>query len=157
MEDARRIETNRVKGELFALQAREGALKKQLAQITGEIQSLGSRENELRELRRAVTQREESYQAYSRSLETSLIQDDMDQQKMLNISTVQSAALSFSPKNILKRKIILIPLGFFGGLLFGLVLAFAIEMMSPYMLTPQSAERRLGLTVLTSVTMKQNL
>jgi uncharacterized protein involved in exopolysaccharide biosynthesis len=154
-EEMRQIELGRVEGELSVVKARSDSLKRQLGQVEGEVRTLDGRGRELQDLKRETAQQEQSYQTYAKKLEESLIMDDMDQRKMVAISTIEKAIPSMIPKKQRFDKKQMIAGGFFGGILAGIALAFFLEFMSPGMTTPMSAERRLGLPVMVAITKKE--
>jgi uncharacterized protein involved in exopolysaccharide biosynthesis len=154
IDDLRRIELSRVEGELSVLQTRASSLKRQFAQIDSEIRSLDTRGKGLQDLKREVAQHESNYQNYSKKLEESLIADEMDRLKMVAISVIEKATPSPLPKKQRFSKSQLIPMGFFGGIAAGIALAFLLELLSPGMTTPLSAERRLGIPVMVAITKK---
>ena len=80
--------------------------------------------------------------------------DDMDRQKMVAISVVQKATIPAFPKEQKISRSQMVGLGFFGGIAAGIALAIALELMTPGMPTPVSAERTLGVPVLVSVMKK---
>jgi uncharacterized protein involved in exopolysaccharide biosynthesis len=154
-EEMRQIELGRVEGELSVVKARSDSLKRQLGQVEGEVRTLDGRGRELQDLKRETAQQEQSYQTYAKKLEESLIMDDMDQRKMVAISTIEKAIPSMIPKKQRFDKKQMIAGGFFGGILAGIALAFFLEFMSPGMTTPMSAERRLGIPVMVAITKKE--
>ncbi|HBA53537.1 GumC family protein [Syntrophorhabdus aromaticivorans] len=153
-EEARQIELAKAEGELTIAKARADTLRRQLGQVEGEIRNLDARSRELTELRRETAGHEQNYQTYVKRLEESRIMDDMDQRKMVAIRVVEKAMPSPEPKKGKFSKSQLIPMGFFGGIAAGIVLAFLLEFLAPGMTVPLSAERRLGLPVIVTVVKK---
>ena len=152
LEDVRQVELRRAEGELSVLRAKADGFRRQLAGVEGEIQALNARGRELQELNRETAQQEQNYKTYTQKLEESLIVDDMDRRKMVAISVVDNAQPSMIPKKTKFSKRQLIPMGFFGGLVVGITLAFFLEFLSPGMTTTMSAERRLGIPVMVAIT-----
>ncbi|MGD0229482.1 MAG: hypothetical protein ABSC19_03870 [Syntrophorhabdales bacterium] len=153
-EEVRQADIAKAESELTMVRARAESLKDQVQQVDGEIHFLESRDHALQDLQRDVAMDEQNYQTYARKVEESLIMDDMDKKKMVAISVIEKAIPSLAPK---KRKLDrngLIAAGFFGGVAGGLALAFVLELMTPGMTTPLSAEKRLGLPVLTAIAKK---
>jgi uncharacterized protein involved in exopolysaccharide biosynthesis len=150
-EDSRQAELKKLEGDLSILKARADSVRRQLSQTEGEVYSLESRGPQLQELRRELAQQEQNFQTYSKKLEESLIMDDMDRQKMVNISVVEKATASALPKQGRLGKRQLIPIGLLGGIVLGIALAFLLEAVTPTMTTPWSAERRLDLPVMVAI------
>jgi len=67
------------------------SLKRQLAEIDGQIRSLDFRGREFADLRREVITNESNYQAYLKKSEESRISEDLDRRKMTNINVVEKA------------------------------------------------------------------
>ena len=88
----------KAEGELNVARAKAESLKRQLAQIDGNIAFLEKRSVELQDLSREVAQEEQNYQTYARKLEESLISDDMDRRKMVAISVIEKAVVPMAPK-----------------------------------------------------------
>lgn len=153
-EETRQIELARADGELGIAKARADTLRRQLGQIESEVGTLDARSRELLELRREAAGHEQNYQANARRLEESQTAEEMDRRKMVAISTVEKATPNSVPKKGRFGKRELIPMGFFGGIAAGIALAFLLELLSPGMTTPLSAERRLGLPVMVAVAKK---
>jgi uncharacterized protein involved in exopolysaccharide biosynthesis len=122
--------------------------------VEGELNSLDRHGRELQSLKREATQLEQNHQIYSRKLEESLIMDDMDRQKMVAVSVVQKATVPAFPKKQRLTRSQMIGAGFLGGLAAGIALAIILELMTPGMPTPASAEKSLGVPVLITVTRK---
>lgn len=151
VETIRNVEISKATGELTGLRAKADGLRRDLSHIDGEVRTLDARGNELQNLKREAAQQERNYQTYTQKLEESLILDDMDKQKMVAISVIEKAIPSSMPKKSKFSKKILILMGLVGGGFAGIALAFLLEFLSPGMTTPLSAERRLGLPVMTAI------
>jgi uncharacterized protein involved in exopolysaccharide biosynthesis len=129
-------------------------LKQQLSEMDREIQRLNSRENELLNLRRGVSDNEKNYRTYVEKLEESRIGEDMDRRKMVNIAVIQEAGVPTIPiKDTKAKKIMLV--GFLLGGLLGFGVAYISEYLAQGLSTPESAEKRLGLAVLATVPHKK--
>jgi uncharacterized protein involved in exopolysaccharide biosynthesis len=142
----------RTQAELSSQEAKAAALRGQIAQLDKEIQNLDLRENELQNLKRELAANERNYKTYLEKAEEARISDDLNRQKMANISVIQSAAAP--PKPIKPKKALNLVLGIILGAVSGLGLAFFSEYTSQGLSTPESAERRLGLPVLASIPFK---
>ncbi len=150
-EEMRQGELHRAEGELGMAKARAETIRRQLGQVESELRSLDARALELQNLKREATQQEQNYQNYARKLEDSLVMDDMDRRKMVAITVVERAVASSIPRKGRFGKRDLVGMGFFGGIGAGLALAFLLEFIAPGMTTPWSAERRLGLPVMSAI------
>jgi len=153
-EEARQIELGKTMGQLTLARARAGSIRTQMRQVEGELDTLDRHGRELQSLKRESAQLEQNHQIYSKKLEESLIMDDMDRQKMVAISVVQKATIPAFPKEQKISRSQMVGLGFFGGIAAGIALAIVLELMTPGMPTPVSAERTLGVPVLVSVMKK---
>jgi uncharacterized protein involved in exopolysaccharide biosynthesis len=157
LEELRQLELAKVEGELSVVKARVDSLRRQLGQAQGEIRALDARGRELQDLKRQAAQQEQNYQTYAKKLEESLIMDDMDRKKMVAISVIEKATPSAVPKRQKLSKGKMVVAGFFGGIAAGVALAFILELTASVMTTPRSAERRLGLPVMVTITKRQSI
>jgi uncharacterized protein involved in exopolysaccharide biosynthesis len=146
-------ESGKIEAELGANRARSGGLSRQIGRIEEELLLLDSRERELQALKREVTIQEGHYQTYLKKLEEARISEDLDSQKMANISVVQAAVVPTSP---VKPR-----MGYnFGlGILIGILSAFGLAFLSEYsdqsLSTPDSAGKKLGIPVLAAIPYKK--
>ncbi|MBP1747624.1 MAG: lipopolysaccharide biosynthesis [Deltaproteobacteria bacterium] len=154
-EESRQIELGKVQGQLAAARARAGSIGAQMRATENELRSLDNHGREFQALKRDTVQLEQNHQIYARKLEESLIMDDMDRQKMVAVSVVQKATVPAFPKKQKVTRSAMVAGGFFGGIAAGVALAIALELMTPGMPTPASAERTLGVPVLVSVMRKE--
>lgn len=153
-EELREIELGKAEGELSIVRARIESIRRQIGQTDSDLNTLEARGREFQDLKREAAQQEQNYQTYAKKLEDSLILDDMDRRKMVAISVVEKAVPSPLPKKQKLGKKQMIAVGFFGGIGAGVALAFLLELISPGMTTPMSAERRLGLPVMVAIARK---
>ncbi|MDD5232396.1 MAG: GNVR domain-containing protein [Syntrophales bacterium] len=148
-----RQESGKIEMELSASKARIGGLARQIERIEEELLLLDSRDREFLALKREVAIQEGNYQTYLKKLEEARISEDLDSQKMANISVVQAAVAPTSPV----RPKLEYNLGL--GLLFGLLAAFGLAFLSEYsdqsLSTPDSAGKRLGIPVLAAIPYKK--
>jgi len=143
----------KTQAELSSQEARRATLQGQITQLDMEIQSLDLRENELQNLRRELAANERNYKTYLEKVEEARISDDLNRQKMANISVIQTA--SVPPKPIKPKKARNIVLGIILGAVSGLGLAFFSEYTNQGLSTPESAERHLGLPVIGTIPYKE--
>jgi uncharacterized protein involved in exopolysaccharide biosynthesis len=140
--------------ELHAQEAKTAVLEQQLAQVDTEIQALAGKEKELSELQRELARSENNYQVYITKLEETRLVDEMDRQKIANISVVQAATVPVKP--VKPRKRFDIACGALLGAFAAVGLAFLREYIGQGLSTPESTERRLGLPVLVAVPAKRH-
>jgi uncharacterized protein involved in exopolysaccharide biosynthesis len=149
------VEKEMLKAEAELTSQRAGAvtLTQQLAQLDHEIQAVDQKQNELRNLQRELSTNEKNYQTYVEKLEEARISDDLNQQKISNISVIQAPVVPQKP--VKPKKLLNIILGILLGAFTGLGYAFFSEYNSQSFSTPEQVERRLGLPVLTSIALKE--
>jgi uncharacterized protein involved in exopolysaccharide biosynthesis len=149
------LEMERVKTEadLKSQQAKTETLIKQLNKLDEEILSLDLRGKEISNLERELAANEKYYKSYVDRLEAARISEDMNRDKLANISVIQEAVVPEKPVRPRKRLNMLVSI-FLGGIS-GIGLSLCAEKVSQGFQTPESAERRLGLPVLTSISYKK--
>jgi len=138
--------------ELHAQKEKIAVLEQQLAQVDTELQALAVREKELSDLQRERARSENNYQVYAAKLEETHLVDEMDRQKIANISLVQAATIPTEP--VKPRKRLHIAFAALFGAFVAVGLAFFREYIGQGLSTPESTERRLGLPVLVAVPVK---
>ena len=142
----------KAEAELASLQAGAATLAEQVAELDRKINTLDDKRNELRSLQREVEVNEKNYLTYVEKHEEARISDDLDQQKIVNISVIQAPVTPEKP--VKPKKLLNLILGVLLGALSGLGFAFFRELTSQTFSTPEQVEQRLGLPVLASVTLK---
>jgi uncharacterized protein involved in exopolysaccharide biosynthesis len=145
-------EALKTEADLNSQFAKERPLSLQLIHVDREIQSMDLKENELVDLKREAAINDKNYRTYADKLEEARISDDMNLQKMANVSVIQAAAVPAKPVKPKKRLNII--LGVVLGAVSGLGFAFFSEYSSQGLSTPESVEKRLGLPVLTTISYK---
>jgi uncharacterized protein involved in exopolysaccharide biosynthesis len=143
----------KAEAELASQKAKAVTIAQQLSQLERKIQTVDQKQNELRNLQRELSINENNYQTYVAKLEEARISDDLDRQKIANISVIKEPVASGKPvkPNISLNIILGVLLGTIGGLGF----AFFLEFTSQNFSTPEQVEQRLGLPVLTSIKLKE--
>jgi uncharacterized protein involved in exopolysaccharide biosynthesis len=138
---------------LKALKGKEDNQKQHLAQYQQELNRITSVEMRLNELERQFKMDEDNYQLYVKKMEEARISDAMDTQKIANISITEPALPPIKPvkPNKLRNVILAIILGGTAGL----GAAFFSEYTSQGLITPERAERQLGLPVIATVPYKR--
>ena len=143
----------KTQAELSSQEGKSAILRQQIAQLDKEMQTLDLRENDLQNLKREVAANEKNCKTYLEKVEEALISDNLNRQKMANISVIQAAAVPAKP--IKPKKTLNIALGIILGAVSGLGLAFFSEYTSEGLSNPERAERHLGLPVLGTVPYKE--
>lgn len=143
----------RLQAELPSEQAKALSLRGQIAQLNLEIPRLDMTEMELENLKRDTAVNDKNYRTYVEKVEDARILDDLNRQKSANISVIQEPTVPALP--VKPRKLLNIALGLVLGLFAALGLAFAMEFSAQGLSTPESAERRLGVPVLTTIALKR--
>jgi uncharacterized protein involved in exopolysaccharide biosynthesis len=131
------------------LKLRQDDIGNSIAGIDNEIRQLESREREFQNLKREVVLNESNYQTYQKKLEEAKISDDMDKQKIANISVIQTASVPIQPVKPKKGYNVL--LGIMLGALGALGVGFLSEYSSQGLSSPEKVKKRLDLPVLASL------
>jgi uncharacterized protein involved in exopolysaccharide biosynthesis len=143
----------KTEADLNAQRAKAATLKQQVGQLDGELRSLDLRDKELQGLKRDYSIMEKNYQTYTEKTEEARISDDMNLNKLANVSVIQVATIPAKPVKPNKR--LNIALGVVLGTVTALGFAFFSEYTSQVFSTPDSAEKRLGLPVLVTISQKK--
>ena len=143
----------KAKAELSAQIAKAAAQKVQLAKVENETGSFDLLENEYQNLKRDLETNEKNYRIYLERQEEARISEEMNRQKMANISVIQVATAP--TEKIKPKKRLNILLGVLIGIISSLGFAFFSESKSQKFSTPESVERRLGLPVLATLLHKE--
>lgn len=152
-----KLELDRIntQAELSSLKAKIRTIEEQIAVLDIDIGTLDQKEKELRDLTRERSINETNYKTYVKKMEEARITDDMNRQKMVNVSIIQRATVPVKP--VKPRVLLNLLLGAILGMTSGLGLAFISEFLGQGMATPESAENQLGLTVLATVREKKEI
>ena len=144
-----RNDSLKIQSELNVLKLRQDDIGNSIAGIDNEIRQLESREREFQNLKREVVLNESNYQTYQKKLEEAKISDDMDKQKIANISVIQTASVPIQPVKPKKGYNVL--LGIMLGALGALGVGFLSEYSSQGLSSPEKVKKRLDLPVLASL------
>jgi uncharacterized protein involved in exopolysaccharide biosynthesis len=142
------------KAEQSALKIKAKGLDEQITNVTAELADFEAQESKYKQLSRDVADNTEKYKTYLSKLEDSRIHDELDRQKMTNVSVLESASMPTMPTNRPKPLILYVAMAILAGIAGSIGLAFFLEKMSPGMSTPAQAESRLELPVLAVVACK---
>lgn len=146
------LEIIKTEADLKSQNAKAATLRQQLSQLDGQIQTLDLNERKFQKLKREMGTNEKYFRTYEDRLEEARISEDMNRSKLANISVIQPAAVPVKP--VRPKKQLTMLLSVFFGIFSGLGLAFVSEHLSQGLTTPNGAERRLGLPVLTTISLK---
>lgn len=142
-------ELSRARLDHAGAEARRTALAAQLQQYQDGLRKLESATAEHDDLQRQTKEAEENYQLYAKKREESRIADEMDQQKITNVSIAEAPAVAHIPTSPNR------PLNLMAGVLLaafvGLGCAFSAELFSDTVHTPRQLEAMTGITVLATV------
>lgn len=100
-------------------------IKEQIKKIENDLLELARNEVEFKKIQGGIKVAEANYQKYRNKLEESLINNEMDQQKLNNIEILTKVNTPLKP--ILPRKKLNIATGAIIGVILGFVLAFGLE------------------------------
>jgi uncharacterized protein involved in exopolysaccharide biosynthesis len=151
--EVRKVNLATIESELNPLQVKVASLKRQLAQVEGEIRAIDQRQEQFHELTRDVATNESNYQTYLKKSEEARISEDLDRRKMTNVQVIERASVPLMPVPTNKKKIYSI--GFLLAVAFPLGLAFASEMLPQGLTIPRHAEKKLRLPLLVAVSLKK--
>lgn len=137
------------KANAEALRSRITAMTGQLEALQGERQTLNQRESQLAGMQRNVELAESRYRAYADKLEQARINDQLDKERISNITLVQPASFVAKPSG--PRKIYVLGLGFAVALLGSVGIALLAAMLDPTFKRLADIEEYLRLPVLGTV------
>ena len=134
---------------LASLRAQSGQLKTQLAAVRGELSKLNEDELRLAATQREVDLLEADYRKYSTNLEQARIDQQLEIERMSNVSVVQPA--SYEPRPVRPRVALNLLLGLCAGALGGLALPLVLEQFDRSLRTPEDVEKHLDLPTLATI------
>ena len=143
------LEIVRTTAEQNAQMAKLAVIEQQTAQIDQDLRALDLRDKELQQIEREIKNTRTNFETYQSRAEEARISDQMDQQKMVNISVIEGARTPMHP--VLPKKSLNLALAIVFGAAAGIGLAFLVEYLRSGFLTPESAGRSLGVRVLGTV------
>ncbi len=158
--EAASLTTYKENGSLAEMEAEVGAqqikiknMKRQVAQLEGELHVLSAANKEYGILERERDMLQKNYESYQRKYENMKIADGLNKGKAPNIQIVEQASLPVLPVRTNQKKIL--GIGILVALCAGLALAYFAERISQTITTPQGVTKHLRLTVLTAVSLKK--
>ena len=131
---------------LASLDAEAEQLRSQLAAERRDLTKLNENELRLAALQREVDLIEADYRKYSANLEQARIDQQLESQRMSNISIAQPASLE--PRPVRPRTMLNLLLGLLAGTLGGVALPLALEQLDRSVRTPEDIEKGLDLPTL---------
>jgi uncharacterized protein involved in exopolysaccharide biosynthesis len=132
-----------------SLRGRAARLKEQRTQLAVELKELNARDMQLAQIQREVDLAESRYRTYAEKLEQARINDQLDKERISNISLVQPASFVAKPSG--PRKIYVLGLGFVVGLLGGVGIALLAALLDPALKRIADIEEILRLPVVGTV------
>jgi uncharacterized protein involved in exopolysaccharide biosynthesis len=142
-------EYSRARLEQSGAQARRDTLSTQLREYQAALQKLEGDTTRHDDLQRQKKEAEENYQLYAKKREEARIADELDRQKITNVSIAEAPAVPRIPSSP-NRPLNLI-LGFFVAAFLSLGTVFSAEMLGDSIHTPRQLEALTGATVLATV------
>jgi uncharacterized protein involved in exopolysaccharide biosynthesis len=143
------LEIVRTTAEQNGQLAKQATIEQQTTQIDQDLRSLDLRDKEMQQIEREIKNARLNFETYQSRAEEARISEQMDQQKMVNISVIEGARTPIRP--VLPKKTLNIALAMIFGAAAGIGLAFLVEYLRSGFLTPESAGRSLGVRVLGTV------
>ncbi len=134
---------------LVSLRAQAGQLKTQLAAVRGELSKLNGDELRLAATQREVDLLETDYRKYSANLEQARIDQQLEAERMSNVSVVQPA--SYEPRPVRPRVALNLLLGLLAGVLGGLALPLGLDQFDRSLRTADDVEKHLDLPTLATI------
>src|SRR6266851_215464 len=142
-------ELSRARLDQAGARARRDTLTGQLQQYEGSLKKLESDTTKHNDLQREVKEAEDNYQLYAKKREEARIADELDRQKITNVSVAEAPAVSQIPSS--PNRPLNLVLGVFAAALLSLGTVFSAEMLSDAIHTPRQLEALTGAQVLATV------
>lgn len=141
------------RSELAALVSRADELNLLLSEARRELTNINNQEASLQQMERKRTIQENNYLKYYNNLEQARIDEELQKQKLSNISIIQSATLPMKP--VRPNKLMNITLGFLLALFGSIGLAFFSEHLDHSIKTTRDIEERIKIRTLAVIPMQQ--
>ncbi len=142
-------EYSRARLEQTGAQARRDTLAAQLRDYEGSLRKLEGDTTTHNDLQRQVKEAEENYQLYAKKREEARIADELDRQKITNVSIAEAPAVPRIPSS--PNRPLNLVLGIFVAAFLSLGTVFSAEMLGDTIHTPKQLEGLTGATVLATV------
>jgi uncharacterized protein involved in exopolysaccharide biosynthesis len=142
-------ELSRARLEQTGAQARRDTLAAQLRDYEGSLKKLEGDTTRHNDLQRQVKESEDNYQLYAKKREEARIADELDRQKITNVSIAEAPAVPRIPSS--PNRSLNLVLGIFVAAFLSLGTVFSAEMLGDTIHTPRQLEAFTGSTVLATV------
>jgi polysaccharide chain length determinant protein (PEP-CTERM system associated) len=142
-------ELSRARLDQTGAQARRNTLAAQLREYEGSLKKLEGDTTRHNDLQRQVKESEENYQLYAKKREEARIADELDRQKITNVSIAEAPAVPRIPSS--PNRSLNLVLGIFVAAFLSLGTVFSAEMLGDTIHTPRQLEALTGSTVLATV------
>jgi len=142
-------ELSRARLDQAGAKARRDTLAGQLQQYDASLKKLESNTAKHDDLQREKKEAEDNYQLYAKKREEARIADELDRQKITNVSIAEAATVSQLPSSPNRPMNLVLGIALAGFLSLGSV--FSAEMLSDAVHTPRQLEALTGATVLATV------
>jgi uncharacterized protein involved in exopolysaccharide biosynthesis len=142
-------ELSRARLDQAGARARRDTLTGQLQQYEGALKKLEGDTTRHNDLQRQVKEAEDNYQLYAKKREEARIADELDRQKITNVSIAEAATVPQIPSS--PNRGLNLVLGVFLAAFLGLGSVFSAEMLSDVIHTPRQLEALTGAQVLATV------
>jgi len=142
-------ELSRARLDQSGAQARRDTLSGQLQQYEGALKKLESDTTKHNDLQREVKEAEDNYQLYAKKREEARIADELDRQKITNVSIAEAPAAAQLPAS--PNRPLNLLLGLFLAAFLSLGSVFSAELLNDTVYTPRQLEALTGATVLATV------
>lgn len=144
-----RNEEARIRAERAALEARVASIQRSVNEYEGRARRLNEQTVAQQELLRNVKTAEEASLLYQRKEEEARISDALDRMRIANVRVADAPSVPQSPSNSARSLVII--LGLFAALLFGLGSAYARDWMNPVVHSSRDVQSVLNVPVLAAV------
>src|SRR6266568_4866999 len=142
-------ELSRARLDQAGAKARRDTLTGQLQQYEGSLKKLESDTAKHDDLQREKKEAEDNYQLYAKKREEASIADELDRQKITNVSIAEAATVPQLPTS--PNRPLNLVLGVFLAAFLSLGSVFSVEMLSDTIHTPRQLEALTGAKVLATV------
>jgi uncharacterized protein involved in exopolysaccharide biosynthesis len=142
-------EYSKTRLEQSGAQARRDTLATQLSQYEGSLQKLEGDTTRHDDLQRQKKEAEENYQLYAKKREEARIADELDRQKITNVSIAEAPSAPRLPSS--PNRPLNLVLGVFVAAILSLGTVFSAEMLGDTVHNPRQLEALTGATVLATV------
>lgn len=132
-----------------SLEAKTTELKQQLGTAKKEREALIALELKYNKLEGELRNREEQHSEILAKVSQARMEQALEEKRISNISEIQAASMPLEPEK--SRKLIIVMMGFLGGIMGGIVLTFIIDLLDRTLKTPEQVENKLELPALVSI------